>query len=61
MEMLSKISNEKMRRQEKIVSDMKRKQQTELHQLELIEKNRSNLQQSRPARNMQLLRNINKK
>jgi hypothetical protein len=50
VEMLSRLNNERMRRQEKLVGDMRRKQESEMRKLEEIERNRSQMQLSRQLR-----------
>lgn len=58
MEMLTRLNNEKLKRQEKIVTTMKRKQELELRKLEELEKNKSKVQLERQSRVMRI---INKK
>jgi Mg/Co/Ni transporter MgtE len=56
IEMLSRINNEKMRRQEKIVHEMKKKQEKEIQKLVEIENNKSHLQLHRQSRANPLLK-----
>lgn len=58
--MLSRINNEKMRRQEKLVNDLKKKQEFELKTIQQLEKNKSAIFNERQEK-LAIFRSINKK